>query len=34
VLFDQNGNRIPGAGSIDSTATPSRQMQIGLKLIW
>jgi hypothetical protein len=34
ALFDQTGNPISGAGLIDSTATPSRQIQIGLKVIW
>ena len=34
ALFDQNGNVIPGAGLIDTTATSSRQMQLGLKFIW
>jgi hypothetical protein len=33
-LFDANGNAINGAGQIDSTATPSRQVQFGLKVIW
>ena len=34
ALFDASGNAIPGAGLIDATATPSRQMQTGLKIIW
>jgi hypothetical protein len=34
ALFDATGNLINGAGQIDTTATPSRQMQIGLKFIW
>ena len=33
-FFDQNGNPIPGAGVIDQTATTSRQIQFGLKIIW
>ena len=33
-IFDQTGNFVPGAGLIDSTSTPSRQIQFGLKLIW
>jgi hypothetical protein len=33
-LFDATGSAINGAGQIDTTATPSRQMQIGLKVIW
>ena len=34
TIFDQSGNLVSGAGLIDSTTTPSRQMQIGLKVIW
>jgi len=34
TIFDTNGNRISTAGLIDTTATPSRQIQFGLKLIW
>lgn len=34
TLFDQNGNPVGGAGSIDQTSTTSRQIQFGLKLIW
>ena len=34
ALYDQNGNSVPGAGLIDSTATPSRQMQVGVKFNW
>jgi hypothetical protein len=34
ALFDQSGVPVPGAGLIDSTGTPSRQIQFGLKLIW
>jgi Carboxypeptidase regulatory-like domain/TonB-dependent Receptor Plug Domain len=33
-IFDQQGNLVPGAGLIDSTTTPSRQIQVGLKLVW
>jgi hypothetical protein len=33
-IFDQRGNLVPGAGLIDSTTTPSRQIQIGLKVIF
>jgi hypothetical protein len=33
-LFDGNGNPVSGAGLIDATATPSRQMQLGVKVIW
>lgn len=34
ALFDQNGNPVPGAGLITSTATPSREIQLALKVIW
>jgi len=34
TLFDQNGNPIGGAGSIDKTSTTSRQVQLALKVIW
>jgi len=34
VLFDQTGAPVPGAGRIDSTANPSREIQFGLKVIW
>jgi hypothetical protein len=34
TLFDQNGNPVGGAGSIDQTSTTARQIQFGLKLIW
>lgn len=34
AIFDQQGNLVPGAGLIDSTTTPSRQIQIGLKAIF
>jgi hypothetical protein len=33
-IFDENGNLVSGAGLIDSTATPSRQIQLGVKIIW
>jgi hypothetical protein len=33
-LFDASGNLINGVGQIDATATPSRQVQLGLKVIW
>jgi hypothetical protein len=32
--FDEHGNAIAGAGLIDATQTPSRQVQLGMKLIW
>jgi hypothetical protein len=34
VLFNQDGTPVPGGGLIDSTQTPPRQVQLGLKLIW
>jgi hypothetical protein len=34
TLFNASGQLINGAGQIDTTATTSRQMQLGLKLIW
>ena len=34
ALFNANGTIVPGAGLIDSTQTPPRQLQLGLKLSW
>jgi Carboxypeptidase regulatory-like domain len=34
TVFDALGNPVNGAGQIDTTTTPSRQMQLGLKVIW
>jgi hypothetical protein len=34
ALFNAQGASINGAGQIVTTATPSRQMQLGIKLIW
>jgi hypothetical protein len=34
ALFDSSGAAIAGAGTITSTVTTSRQMQLALKLIW
>jgi Carboxypeptidase regulatory-like domain/TonB dependent receptor-like, beta-barrel len=34
TVFDGSGNPVPFAGLIDATATSSRQIQFGLKLIW
>jgi hypothetical protein len=34
TIFDQTGRTLAGAGLIDATSTPSRQMQVGLLFIW
>ena len=34
ALFNSSGAPISGAGTIDNTSTPSRQIQFGLKVIW
>jgi hypothetical protein len=34
TVFDDTGNPVAFAGEIDSTQTPSRQIQFGLKAIW
>jgi hypothetical protein len=34
ALFSSSGAPISGAGTIDNTSTPSRQIQFGLKVIW
>jgi hypothetical protein len=34
TLFDQGGNPVGGAGVIDATSTPAREIQFALKLIW
>ena len=34
TLFNQDGSPTNGAGAINSTSTPSRQIQLGLKVIW
>lgn len=34
VLFNQNGTPVGGAGAINATSTTSRQIQLGLKLLW
>ena len=34
TLFNQNGSPANGAGAIDATSTPARQIQLGLKVIW
>jgi hypothetical protein len=33
-VFDDKGARIGNAGIIGSTSTSSRQIQLGLKLVW
>jgi len=34
TLFILDGTVVDGAGAVDQTATTSRQIQFGLKLIW
>jgi carboxypeptidase family protein/TonB-dependent receptor-like protein len=34
VIYGEKGNVVPGGGLIDTTQTPPRQVQVGLKLIW
>jgi Carboxypeptidase regulatory-like domain/TonB dependent receptor/TonB-dependent Receptor Plug Domain len=34
ALFDANGNPVGGAGSINGTSTPAREIQFALKAIW
>jgi hypothetical protein len=34
TIFDQGGTPTAGAGSLDSTSTPSRQIQFALKVLW
>ena len=34
VLFNQDGTPVGGAGAINATSTTSRQIQLGLKVIW
>jgi len=34
AVFDSNGNPVPGAGLLNSTATTSRQIQFAIKVIW
>ncbi len=34
VLFNPGGTRIPGAGRITELATPARQVQLGIKLLF
>ena len=34
VLFNTDGSPVSNAGKIDATSTTSRQIQLGLKLIW
>lgn len=34
TVFDENGNSVAGAGQIDQTQTPAREIQFGLKVIF
>ena len=34
TFFNVNGGAVGGAGSLDNTSTPSREIQFALKLIW
>ena len=34
VIYGEKGDVVPGGGLIDTTQTPPRQVQVGLKLIW
>ena len=34
VIYGEKGDVVPGGGLIDTTQTPPRQVQAGLKLIW
>jgi hypothetical protein len=34
TLFDTNGVGVPGAGAVDTTSTTSRQLQLGLKVVF
>jgi hypothetical protein len=34
TIFDMGGTPTAGAGSLDSTSTPSRQIQFALKVMW
>jgi len=34
IVFDGGGNRVSNAGKITSTTTASRQIQLGLKLVF
>ena len=34
TLFGQNGSRLAGAGSVDTTSTAAREIQFALKVIW
>jgi hypothetical protein len=34
ILFNADGTPVSGAGSIDTTSTSPRQIQLGLKVIW
>jgi len=34
ALFNADGSRRPGAGRITTTATPARQVQVGVKWVF
>jgi hypothetical protein len=34
IVYGENGSEVPGGGLIDTTQTPPRQVQLGIKLIW
>jgi hypothetical protein len=34
TVFDATGNYVNGTGQINTTTTPSRQMQLGVKVVW
>ena len=33
-VYGEKGDVVPGGGFIDTTQTPPRQVQAGIKLIW
>jgi hypothetical protein len=34
AIFNEDGSPVSGAGAIDATSTTSRQVQLGMKVIW
>lgn len=34
IIYDSNGNLVSNVGKITATSTPSRQIQLGLKLVF